>query len=580
MINNMIRSAFKGKRALGWLVGASLLATQAHAQSTDAGTVDVLLRPVAADSSQLIPFVDVTVKTPASEIPAGAPLMRMPLVTYNVQTVAASLQDLKASDADGPVTLTFHDDADGQTRYRHWTASRAVHGPLNISYRADITNALNPRGAAPPYELRSESGAFSGLLGTFVLLPDSDKSYRLSMDWDFSSLRGKSLGVSTLGLGKQSSKSPKTSEDLQANYVMGGHLEHEPEQPAADGFFSAWQGTPPFDARPLMQWTHRLYGFYLKFYDAPPTTYNVFLRRNKINAGGGVEVGNSFVGTFDDGTPVEDFKVTLAHEMVHTFVGELDEKEDFSASWFSEGLAVYYERLLPLRAGQFSRDEYLMDLNSTAARYYTDLLNTTPNADIAARFWADTRIRVLPYDRGSLYFAQLNAQIKKASQGKRSLDDLVLEFLQRRRAGQPLTQAAWVDAITHELGAPGKQSFEDMLSGKPIVLDSDTFGPCFHRIQKPMKRYELGFAPEVLVEPKRIIRGLVPGSTAAAAGLQNGDEILKPVPQDSIQADQQAQLKLQIRRADKVFEVSYLPRGEQVQTYQWEKSDSAQCVAG
>jgi hypothetical protein len=50
--------------------------------------------------------------------------------------------------------------------------------------------------------------------------------------------------------------------------------------------------------------------------------------------------------------------------------------------------------------------------------------------------------------------------------------------------------------ITNELCVPGKQSFEGMLSGKLIVLYSDTFSPCIHRIQKPMKHHELGFAPE------------------------------------------------------------------------------------
>ncbi len=71
--------------------------------------------------------------------------------------------------------------------------------------------------------------------------------------------------------------------------------------------------------------------------------------------------------------------------------------------WFSEGQAVYYQRLLPLRAGLITAEEFLEDLNSTAARYYTNALNNTPNDQISARFWEDTRIRVLPYDRGSMY---------------------------------------------------------------------------------------------------------------------------------------------------------------------------------
>ncbi|MBV8157686.1 MAG: peptidase M61 [Dyella sp.] len=561
--------------ALGTLAGALLLAAAPHAMASTDRMVDVTLRPAAMDAAHAIPFVDVTIKV-APDAATGAPLLRLPLVSSNVKTVAQSLERLSASDADGPLTLSSQDDPDGSKPYRHWTAARAIHGPLTISYRAPITDALNPLGAAPPLELRSESGGFSGLAGTYVMLPDSDEAYRLKLAWDFSALGGDSLGVSTLGVGTQSS-APKTPEELESTFTMGGHINHEPSAPAVDGFFATWQGQPPFDARSLMQWTHRLYNSYLTFFDNHGVTYNVFLRRNKVNPGGGVEVANSFVGTFDEGTPVEEFKLTLAHEMVHTFVGALDEKDELAASWFSEGLAVYYQRLLPYRAGQITREAYLQDLNVTAARYYTDLLNTTPNEQIAARFWADTRVRVLPYDRGALYFAQLNAEIAKASHGKRSLDDLVLSFLKRRAAGQPLTQAAWVDAVTREVGASGKQHFDDMMSGKPIVLDSDTFGPCFQRTQEPMRRYELGFDPTVLVQPKRIIRGLAPGSAAAEAGLKDGDEILKPVPQDGIQADQTAKLKLQIRRDGKVFDVSYLPRGETVPTWQWVSNSGAAC---
>ena len=75
----------------------------------------------------------------------------------------------------------------------------------------------------------------------------------------------------------------------------------------------------------------------------------------------------------------------------------------------------------------------------------------------------------------------------------------------------------------------------------------------------------------MLAEPVRIIRGLQPGSAAAEAGLQNGDEILQPVPQDHLQGSQDMTLTLEIRRGDAVFDVTYLPRGETVPAWQWER---------
>ena len=356
---------------------------------------------------------------------------------------------------------------------------------------------------------------------------------------------------------------------------MGGLVHGYPSPLSADGFMSAWQGQPPFDADALMQWTQSLYGSYLRFFRAPPRQpYEVFLRRNPVNAGGGVEVGRSFVGTFDRQTRAQDFKLTLAHEMVHTFVGGLDDPQGLVSSWYAEGLAVYYERVLPWRAGLISTGDFLADLNKTAARYYTDLLSETPNSEIPARFWADTRVRVLPYDRGSLYFAQLDAELRRASHGKRSLDDLVLRMVARRREGLPVDERAWLALVRKALGARGVAQFDAMMAGKLVVPSSAAFGRCFARTTAPLRRYELGFDSAVLMEPSRVVRGLVPFSAAARAGLRNGDRIVKPVPQDAIQADQSATLTLLIARGGKTFPITYLPRGAGVQAYQWRRRPS------
>lgn len=541
----------------------------------------ITLAPAAADASGDIPYVAVQVIAPDMDTAAGKPLLRLPLVSSNVETVAASLHDLQVTDSRGTVALTSRDDPpSGLMYFRHWYADRPVSGTVVIRYRAPITNALNPRGAAPPLELRTEDGGFSGDASTFLVLPETDRAYRIALTWNFSALGAKAVGLSTFGpgdiggtgvaVGDSASKLNALYES--GLYFMGGRIHVYPSPLPRAGFMSAWQGTPPFDARALMQWTQSLYGSYEHFFKAPAgRPYEVFLRRNTVNAGGGVEVGPSFVGTFDKETKPEDFKLTLAHEMVHTFVGGLDSPQGLLSSWYAEGLAVYYERVLPWRAGLMSTGDFLADLDKTAGRYYTDLLNDTPNSQIPARFWADTRVRVLPYDRGSLYFAQLNAEIRKRSHGKRSLDDLVLQMIERRRQGLPLDQASWVSLVRDALGNRGVAQFQAMLDGKLILPPSDAFGPCFERTQAPLRRYQLGFDSQVLMEPARIVRGLVRGSAAARAGLQNGDRIVKPVPQDAIQADQNAKLTLLIERAGKTFPITYLPRGATVETYQWRR---------
>lgn len=564
-------------------VALALITTLALAPRAPAAPVPqltVTLTPAAAGADGNIPYVDVRVVAPDMSVAAGKPLLRLPLVSSNVITLAGDLEDLRVADSKGALTLSIRDDSQsGLMLFRHWYASRPVSGTLTIRYRAPISNALNPRGAAPPLELRTESGGFSGDASTFLVLPDSDSIYRIALHWDLAALGPGAVGLSTLGAGDVGFASGSRGAQRKLGavyedglYVMGGLIHTRPSPLSGAGFMSAWQGQPPFDANALMKWTQSLYGSYVRFFRAPPgQPYEVFLRRNPVNAGGGVEVGRSFVGTFDQRTEAQDLELTLAHEMVHTFVGGLDDPQGLLASWYSEGLAVYYERVLPWRAGLISTDGFLADLNKTAARYYTDLLNDTPNGQIPARFWADTRVRVLAYDRGSLYFAQLNAELRARSDHEQSLDNLVLQMLDRRRRGLPVDEAAWVSLVRKAVGRAGVARFDAMLAGKLVLPASAAFGPCFARTTVPLRRYELGFDSAVLMEPARIIRGLVPASQAARAGLRNGDRIVKPVPQDAIQADQNARLTLLIERAGRTFPVTYLPRGAEVATYQWKR---------
>jgi hypothetical protein len=547
-------------------------AVQSHALK-----LSVILKPSKPDAMGNIESVEITLRAePAKEL-AGKPLLALPTVVENVQTIAEDVQSLTASDANGAVPLIAHDEpgSEDAPARRVWTPERAVAGALTWHYRATIANAPNPRGAAPPLELRSEQGAFSGDAATFLILPGADARYDLDLHWDLSELPAGATGMSSWGVGDVRSPEPQRLADLGDLYLFGGQLYRFPQQPTAQGFFSAIQGRPPFDGQALMQWTEGLYAYYFSYFRSPRVLpYAVLLRRNPINAGGGVELGNAFIGTFDENTDVDELKITLAHEMTHTFLRSLD-RSGLEGSWYSEGTAVYYERLLPLRAGKIGPDDFLKDLNTTAARYYTDALLHTPNSEIPKQFWAETRVRVLPYDRGALYFALVDSTERKISGGKRSLDNLIAAMLERRRNGLPMDEAAWREILRSDQGYAGVDQLDAMLRGDTMLPPSDAFGPCFRRTTRMLRRYELGFDSKVLIEPTRVVRSLDASSNAAKADLRNGDKIVRPVPQDSIQADQNALLHLEILRDGKQFSLSYLPRGEQVEAYQWERAPGA-----
>jgi predicted metalloprotease with PDZ domain len=342
------------------------------------------------------------------------------------------------------------------------------------------------------------------------------------------------------------------------------------------GFSSAWMGAPPFDPHPLMAWTNKLHGWMSGFFqDKAVPPYRVFLRYNPINAGGGTALTRSFLTTYGADTKGESLKGTLAHEMVHTWT------DSDAGQWYGEGVAVHYQGLLPFRAGLLSPEAFLEDLNDTARRYYANPLNDTPDQEIAPRFWEDTRIRVLPYDRGGLYFAVLDGRIRRATGGKRSVDDLVLEMNRRRAAGQTTDDAAWVALVVEALGEDGRKLHQTMMAGGLMLPEADDFGPCFTRTTAKVRRFELGFEPKSLVGTTKTIRGVIPGSEAAKAGLQDGDVVTYAVAMDGVQGDPNQTLTLKVTRDGKTFPLTYLPRGELTEIYQWTRrpgTESLPCV--
>lgn len=528
---------------------------------------EVTLKPSAMDQAAGKGFVDVTLKIANADAGAGAPLLTLPVVIANTDTVANTLTGLTATDADGSVPLVARDDPAAIAYSRHWSAGRAVKGDLVVRYRAPVDNTPPARGSGPPYSLRTEGGGVSGVGATFILTPEGARPYRTVLSWDLSALPGGSTAMSSFGEGDVELPAGAPLRLLSALY-MAGPMRRSPAAVRPTGFSAAWLGDLPFDPNPLMTWAGNLHHWMSGFFKDPSEPpYRVILRFNPINAGGGAALTNSFLLTWGEtAKDPEKLKGTLAHEMIHTWTAT-----GLGGQWYGEGIAVHYQALLPLRAGMIAPSDFLDDVNDTARRYYTNALNDTPDREVGPRFWEDTRIRTLPYDRGAMYFAVLDGRIRRASGGKRSLDDLIVEMVRRKRVGEPADEAAWLALVTRELGAAGPALHADMLAGRLMLPESGDFGPCFARTTGRFRRFDLGFEPKSLVGDVKTIRGLIAGSEAAKAGLRDGDVVTYSVAMDSVQGDQARRLTLNVTRDGRTFPVTYLPRGETVDAWQWQR---------
>ena len=558
----------RGSTALASLL---LLTGAAAADGDDEPRLTIRLAPATPDAAQHVPYVDVTLTVQAMHAGAGEALFELPMVANTVVTSGKDLQGLALSDGAGPIAVTTQDKAeDGSNTTRQWRAARAVDGVVTVRYRVPIDAAAPPL-ALPQYEMRTEDGTFSAAGTAFLLLPTDTTPRRVDVRWDLTGYGTGGVGVSSFGVGDVATPAAMPAQKLASAYYMAGRP--GVAGPEKDGFFAAWQGRPPFAMAPLMTWAGALHRFYGGFFGYTPPRFGVFGRTNTRNPGSGIGLTDSFAYTFNQTSKPDDLRSLLAHEMLHSWVNSLDGSMDSAGgldrSWFGEGLAVHYQRTLPFRAGMISPEDFLKDLNETAGRYYTNIKIATPNAAIPEGFWRDTRVRVLPYDRGSLYFEAVDARIRARSGGRRSLDDIVRAMLKTRRDGGRMNEALYRSLLKAELGQQGIADLDAMLGGATVLPPSDAYGPRFRRITRPLQRYDLGFDMASLQTRPKIVRGLIAGSNAALAGLRDGDEILNGFPQDALQGDQQAYVTLDVKRTGQILHVRYQPRGETVDAYQW-----------
>ena len=538
------------------ILALAIMAIAVPVSASAAPRLTVRLAPRIVDPQAGVARIAVTEAVSELTLAADAPLF----VHQNMaprMTAPVRIEDLAVADASGPVPLVD----DGKPGQRSWRAGRAVTGPLTARYVVVVENASGGGLSAIPHV---DGPGVLGSGNMLLLMPQLPGDHEIEIEWDLSRMPPGASAVTTFGDGDQR-LAPGPLARLNFAMFVAGDVKRFQRGP----FGVYWTGAPGFDVAKASGWIADLYGWMSRYFGDPELPrYSVFLRENLMAPGNGVAAPMSFVLGFGPETSVEGMKTILGHEMTHTWTAA-----DLG-KWYSEGNAVYYQARLPWLAGMISTEDYLRDINLTAARYFANDVITAPDTTIVPNFWTDMRYNVLPYDRGAFYFATLDARIRKSSGGKRSVDDLVRAMVARDRTGQPVTLDVWLALLRADLGEAGPAFHEAMIRGVPIDPPSDAFGPCFRRVATTFRRYDLGFGgPEIA--RRTVVEGLRPGSEAARAGLRDGDRVDYQTSTEGAQRDPDKTLTMHVTRGYAKFDVTYLPRGSSVPGYRWERDPTA-----
>jgi predicted metalloprotease with PDZ domain len=283
-----------------------------------------------------------------------------------------------------------------------------------------------------------------------------------------------------------------------------------------------------------------------------PNKHYTFIVHNVINGQGGLEHRNSCVLSVNRWTyaPGEynNFLSLVAHEYFHLWnvkrirpieLGPFnyDEENYTTLLWVMEGFTSYYDELLMVRAGYYSKDEYLKKLQGTI-----NYVEGTPGSRVQSvahssfDAWIkgyrpnenSTNTGMTYYSRGAMLASLIDAMIVDKSNAKQSLDDFMQKLYKDYYAGKNrgFTEAEFQSSLESFLGRDLDAFFDDYVYGTKIPDYNTIYSPVGVRAIYTGKATP-SFGASLSTEGGKIIVKYVrSGSTAEESGLSVGDEII------------------------------------------------------
>lgn len=255
----------------------------------------------------------------------------------------------------------------------------------------------------------------------------------------------------------------------------------------------------------------------------------------------------------------------LAHEYMHRWmadaIGGMPMENEGTDYWLSEGFDDYLAGRILLGSGLWSLDDYIADKNAVLARYAASPARAASNAEIAARFWSDRAYEKISYDRGHLLAVLLDARIRAASGGRRSLDDV----LRRQRAASVTKGAAAAARLAPMLRAVAGLDLAAEIDsytrlGTPFLLRADTFGVCARIVTEKRHVFERGFDIAATQAANMTVTGVVRDGPAFAAGLRDGMRLIRREAGTIGDSTQEVAYRVADGATERV--IRYLPQGE------------------
>lgn len=261
--------------------------------------------------------------------------------------------------------------------------------------------------------------------------------------------------------------------------------------------FSVWvQGNGAVDARLLTHFQAFTEVQLALFGGFPRAAYHFLVQLLPTRFYHGVEHTTSTVLALGPGEQLSTWALykellgVASHELFHVWNVKLirpaelqpydyTREQYFRTGYVAEGLTTYYGDLLLARAGVFSPEQYITELNGVLAKHFAD---EGPQhlsvADSSMDLWLDGYKAGAPhrkasiYHKGALAALLLDLTLRALTGGERTLDDVMRAlWAEFGQTGRGYTEADYRRVVEAVAGRPLAWYFRDVIDGT-VPLDS------------------------------------------------------------------------------------------------------------
>ncbi|KAN0093957.1 hypothetical protein V8E51_017141 [Hyaloscypha variabilis] len=409
-----------------------------------------------------------------------------------------------------------------------WTVERQTFGEVKLEY------SVLPSSDKTPLGLNRDHGGLLGSGLTLIPIPLTGQLYRNIVEWDLGDAPQGTRAVWTFGEGPAAVERVGPASTLSDSVYMVGPIHSNPPTPVSGsisdyyGFY--WFGGLPSNIEVIKDMHH---SFFLKICDFFEEMPSASIHTEVLSETLGLESLSS--------APASPAAISLI-----TIIKSLKQKITTSFR-----LAHYFQATISM----------------LCTRYYTNPLINVPHEELLKLVPTNEYAKELLLARAWAFIVSMDIRTRWLAVGKimRPVEDLAIKPFSKRRAnGEAHGIEEWIQLVEPLLGDETRERYEDMLSGKVILIDVRLFSGAGTHVLKQIDMEILDFGMDRDSFEEGVVKGLRAGSRAEQSGLKEGDRIVRSSYLWRCVDHFNETMKVVVEREGVETEIEYWPRSFEI----------------